>query len=62
MSQPGQDAKFFTRGKIEVRHIRVIPLHPPRIAFRLRRRPGISCRLASSRNQRQEVREKENCS
>lgn len=35
----------------------------PRITFRLRRRrPGISCGLASCRNQRQEVREEKNCS
>jgi len=62
MSQPGQDAKFFTRGKIEVRPIRITPSQLATTYILFTCRLGISCRFTSSRNERQEVREEENCS
>ena len=60
MSQPGQDAKFFQRGKIEVSGYYVIYLSSinPRFILRL----GISCRSPGSGDKGQEIREEEDSS
>lgn len=52
MAQPGQDAKFFTRGKIEVR----TKYSPSASQWPLNLHPsGISCRTSSSGDEGQEI-------
>lgn len=57
MAQPGQDAKFFQRGKIEVRHADWGSMITTELLL-----PGISRRASSCRSKGQEIPETKNSS
>jgi len=55
MSGQGQDAKFFQRGKIQVR------AEATHVRQELTKRPGVPPRTSGRRDERQEIHEEENC-